>query len=64
MSRISLISIPDNRVRDIELILYERDMITEIQTLRTKLIEIEKILNLTKSIVLIILQKIQFATTM
>ena len=47
----------DNKFRDIELILYKREIITEIQTLKTKSIEIEKALNFTKSIVLIILQK-------
>ena len=63
MSRASLISIVDNKSHEIELISFKRDMITETQTLKTKSIEIEKILDFTKSIVLITLKKIQFATT-
>ena len=57
MSRVSLISIADNKSHRTELILFERDMITEAQTLKTKSIEIEKTLNFTKSIVLIILKR-------
>ena len=57
MSRASLISIVDNRSHRTELILFERNMITEAQTLRARSIEIEKTLNFTKSIVLIILKR-------
>ena len=57
MSRVSLTSIADNRSHRTELISFERDMITETQTLRTKSIEIEKTLNFTKSIVLITLKR-------
>ena len=57
MSRAPLISIADNRSHRTELTSFERDMITEAQTLKTRSIEIEKTLNFTKSIVLITLKK-------
>ena len=57
MPRASLTSIADNRSHRTELTPFERDMITEAQTLRARPIEIEKTLNFTKSIVLIILKR-------
>ena len=57
MSRVFLISIVDNRFHETKLISFERDIITEAQTLRARSIEIEKTLNFTKSMILIILKR-------
>ena len=56
MLRVSLTLISDKKSRDIELILFERDIIAETQALRTKSIEIKKALNFIKSIVQIIIK--------